>query len=75
MLNHLDKLENSPVYYTRTEEEFEMLTTNENSGLKKGDVVKGGIYLLKNYRRELLNLPQLNSYNGENYLHKAYIKP
>lgn len=75
MLSHLDKLENHPIYYTRTQEEFQVLKAESSSDLKDGEIVKAGIYLLKNFKEELLKLPYLVDYSGNNELGKIYVKP
>ena len=71
MLGHLDKLENHPTNYTRSLEEFEIVASKTRD-IKDGDIVKGGIYLLKNYKQDLLKLPFSSCYTGEE---KTYIKP
>ena len=63
MLGHLDKLENHPVYYTRTSQEFVMLDSAIED-FKSGDCLEAGIYLLKNFRQDLLHLPTMISYSG-----------
>ena len=63
MLGHLDKLENHPVYYTRTAQEFVMLDSAIED-FKSGDCLEAGIYLLKNFRQDLLHLPTMISYSG-----------
>ena len=77
MLAHLDKLENSPVYYTRTQEQFELVNVSneEHQHLKVGEIIEAGIYLLKNFRQDLLNLPFLLKYSGQNEQGKVYVKP
>merc|ERR1712241_56640 len=54
MLGHLDKLEQHPSYYTRTLEDFEILLSSDDS-IKQGEVIKGGIYLLKNFKKEMMD--------------------
>ena len=78
MLVHLDKLEDSPVYYTRTAETFQVTRIDHNDDdqdISAGDVIEGDIYLLKNYRQELLQLDFLSKYSGQNELGKTYVKP
>ena len=71
MLGHLDKLERHPSYYTRTPEEFEIILSNEET-IKQSEVINAGIYLLKNFKEELLKLPFLECYDGTI---KPYVKP
>ena len=40
MLGHLDKLENHPTHYTRTAQEFEIISSSNVEDIKVGDVVK-----------------------------------
>lgn len=70
MLGHLDKLENHPTSYTRTAQEFEIISSSNVEDIKVGDVIKGGIYLLKNFKEDLLKLPFLETYEDQ-----AYVKP
>ena len=70
MLGHLDKLENHPTSYTRTAQEFEIISSSNGGDIKAGDVIKGGIYLLKNFKEKLLQLPCLETYEDQ-----AYVKP
>ena len=71
MLGHLDKLEQHPSYYTRTPEEFEIILSTEET-IKSGEVIRAGIYLLKNFKKELLDLPFLECYDGTI---QPYVKP
>ena len=71
MLGHLDKLERHPSYYTRTLEEFEIILSNEET-INQSEVINAGIYLLKNFKEELLELPFLECYDGTI---KPYVKP
>lgn len=74
MLKSLDTLENSPTYYTRTDAEIEMTQIeNSSSGdFKVGVKLTCVIYLLKNFRKELLDLPCLTTYVDPS---QRYIKP
>ena len=76
MLGHLDKLENSPIYYTRTQETFSILEPTEESNMKPEEEIEGGIYILKNFRQELLKLPHFECYSShDNESHQSYIRP
>ena len=68
MLGHLDKLEQHPNYYTRTPQEFEIISSSNVEDIKVGDVIKGGIYLLKNFKEDLLKLPFLETYEDQGYV-------
>jgi len=68
MLGHLDKLEQHPNYYTRTAQEFEIISSSNVEDIKVGDVIKGGIYLLKNFKEDLLKLPFLETYEDQGYV-------
>lgn len=76
MMGALDKFENHPKYYTRTEEEFVMLEVPGGSGHQfvEGGTIKAGLYILKNFRKDLLDLQFLTIYNS-NDTRKTYVKP
>ena len=57
MLGHLDTLEKHPTHYTRTLEQFTMV--------ENGDLVQAEMYLMKEFKPELLNLPFHTNYSSE----------
>ena len=75
MLGHLDKLENHPIYYTRTQHNFIIIDPSREGKFNSGDVIEAGIYLLKNFKQELLGLPTLISYSEATDPTKKYVKP
>ena len=66
MLGHLDILENHPDHYTRTPEEFVIkeASSDAETDLKSGDVIEAAIYILKNFKEELLGFPTITSYSS-----------
>ena len=74
MMKHLDKLENHPIYYTRTQEEFEIIDAKDST-VSNGQKIIGGIYLLKNFKKDLLHLQFITNYSSENDQDKPYVKP
>ena len=72
MLGHLDKLEKHPTHYTRTVEEFEVISSTNEGDIKTGEIIKCGIYLMKNFNESLLQLPFLENYADTTL---AYVKP
>ena len=61
MLKVLDELEKSPIFYTRTQENFEIVESMVGT-FQNGDIVECGIYLLKDFKDHLLELPFLEVY-------------
>ncbi len=74
MLKILDKLEKHPIYYERTLGEIEMVDSKVTD-FKAGDTVDCGIYLLKNFKDHLLDLPFLDNYDSEADPTKPYDPP
>ena len=66
MLGHLDILEDHPDHYTRTPEEFVIkeASSDAETDLKSGDVIEAAIYILKNFKEELLGFPTITSYSS-----------
>ena len=64
MLGHLDILEDHPNHYTRTPEEFVIKEASNETDLKSGDVIEAAIYILKNFKEELLRFPTITSYSS-----------
>ena len=64
MLGHLDILEDHPNHYTRTLEEFVIKEASNETDLKSGDVIEAAIYILKNFKEELLGFPTITSYSS-----------
>lgn len=64
MLNNLDKLENAPAYYTRCLDPIEMVevTNKDDDDLKPKQITHCFIYVLQNFKRELLKLPCIDNY-------------
>ena len=57
MLGHLDSLEKHPTHYTRTPEQFTMV--------ENGDSVKAELYLMKEFKPNLLTYPYHVNYSSE----------
>ena len=65
MLGHLDILEDHPEHYTRTPEEFVIKeASSAETDLKSGDEIVAAIYILKNFKEELLGFPTITSYSS-----------
>lgn len=61
MLAKFDELECHPDYYTRIQEEVQMISKNGSNG----KLIRPWIYFLKNFRQELLALPYLDDYSSD----------
>ena len=58
MLGHLDALEKHPTHYTRTPESFTMIGQSEEK-------VEANIYIFKDFKPELMDLPFHTKYSSE----------
>ena len=72
MLKALDKLEDHPVLYLRTDIDC-LLTTDESGNLLSDPVVtKSQVYFLPDFKPALLDLPHLDNYTDSESL---FVKP
>ena len=71
MLVALDKLEDHPDYYTR--ESVQCVLTECEVRARVGEALQCEAYFLFNYKKELLTLPMLSSYDSYAPGQKPYI--
>ena len=76
MVKHLDILEDYPKHYTRRQERVQLVEISEkDSEFKVGDVINGAwIYLLADFKAEMLQLPFLTEYKSKGPHGLAYVE-
>ena len=74
MLGILDDLERHPYFYKRSKVSCVLKQAADSAEYVNGDVINCEVYLMFNFRPDLLTLPQLSSYADDPQRPYVYVK-